>query len=154
MTDNQKQSNNALYYLGIIEGVAQARGEDAYPVKFWHSLKMLGEILQAPKVTDAPSAETAATPKAAAKLANDIVIASLSEPRCNGGDDEARVIPAVTNIWQDWQINLLREMKERGETNKAIGIACEKTQTQVANKCFMLGITKGNSNQKTEENAC
>lgn len=40
----------ALYYLGIIEGVAQARGEDAYPVKFWHALKMLAEELHAPSI--------------------------------------------------------------------------------------------------------
>jgi hypothetical protein len=46
---------SVLYYLGIIEGVAQARGEDAYPVVFWHALKMLSEALEIPNII--PAAE-------------------------------------------------------------------------------------------------
>ena len=37
---------DAIYHLGIIEGCMHARGEDAYPVKIWHAIKMLKEALE------------------------------------------------------------------------------------------------------------
>lgn len=43
-------SMTTLYYLGIIEGALHARGEDAYPVKVWHALKMLRDALDAPEI--------------------------------------------------------------------------------------------------------
>lgn len=46
---------SGLYYLGIIEGAMHARGEEAYPVRVWHALKMLAEILKAPEILAAAS---------------------------------------------------------------------------------------------------
>lgn len=39
-----------LYYLGIIKGYLHSKGEEAHPVKIWHAVKALGDVLKAPRI--------------------------------------------------------------------------------------------------------
>lgn len=54
---------DALYHLGIIEGCLHARGEDAYPVKIWHSLKMLKDALEIAPIIPHQQQEITSTQK-------------------------------------------------------------------------------------------
>lgn len=89
---------DALYHLGIIEGCLHARGEDAYPVKIWNSLKLLKDalviapIVPEKQITTKPLQEEIVLPKItqmgldkAAAIASQTVVDKRAEP---SNDDE------------------------------------------------------------------
>ncbi len=123
---------SALYYFGIIEGALHAHGEAAYSVKVWHAMRMLAAELKVPVIVpkDMPVSE-----KVAAAIEKGKAVMESTD------------LPSE-NKWLDWQLDTLKTMKQNGETNKAIALACEKTETQIANKCFQLGLKKGDKNHE------
>jgi hypothetical protein len=115
-----------LYYFGVIEGALHAKGEDAYSVKVWHALRMLGKLLGVPTI-----------------MHEDLVIPAKVERAIAAMKDMAEAVTeegrgATGNRWLPWQVNLLREMKGKNEPVSAIATAVEKSATQVNNKWFQL----------------
>lgn len=70
---------SALYYFGIIEGVVHSRGEDAFPVKFWQALKMIGEELGAPKGLLAEHVQSANVSRASVQIRDEIALIDVDD---------------------------------------------------------------------------
>lgn len=115
-----------LYFYGIIEGALHSKGEDAYSVKVWHALRMLGKLLGAPSILPQDQVVSAEVGGAIERLK----VAAESVMDSPDGSSSHR--------WLPWQVDLLREMKAKNEPVSAIATAVEKTPTQVNNKWFQL----------------
>lgn len=124
---------SALYYLGIIEGVAQARGEDAYPVKFWHALKMLGEELKSPCVIKPEMTLPKITRKALAMAESGVDEAEeLSEAPAEGVEKKRQWSPeARARAAQRKADRLAREKSTRPSYNAVDNFIKEKGVTVI-----------------------